>query len=83
MPTKSEFEEVPKEDGSTSKKLHVEFTNGSLEQLEDLAKFFDVKGDPSEVVKLAISFLQNVKDRSTAQKDVKTRISCQIPDRSR
>lgn len=64
MPTKAELEEVPKEDGSTSKKLHVEFTNGSLDQLETLALFFHVNGGPSEVIQLAISFLQNIKDRN-------------------
>lgn len=73
MPTKSELEEVPTQDGSTSKKLHVEFTNGSLEQLEDLAKFFNVQGGPSEVVQLAISFLQNLKDKNT--KDERPNIS--------
>lgn len=68
MPIKSETEEIPKEDGSTGKKLHVEFTNGSLEQLQDLAKYFNVSGDPSEVVQLGISFLQNIKDRNTPKK---------------
>lgn len=68
MPTSSQIEEVPTEDGSAREKLHVEFTNGSLEQLRDLASFFDVKGDPSEVVKLGISFLQNIKDRSDPNK---------------
>jgi hypothetical protein len=66
MPTSAQLEEVPAEDGSTSEKLHVEFTNGSLQQLRELGAFFDVKSDdPSEVVKLAISFLQNLKDRSS------------------
>lgn len=69
MPTSSQLEEVPKDDGSTIEKLHVEFTNGSLEQLRDLAKFFDIKGDPSEVIKLAISVLQNAKDRSMVKSE--------------
>lgn len=69
MPTSSQMEEVPKEDGSTSKKLHVEFTNGSLEQLQELAKFYNINGDVSEVVTLGISFLQNIKDKNTAKKD--------------
>jgi hypothetical protein len=67
MPTSSQLEEISKDDGSTIEKLHVEFSNGSLKQLRDLADFFDVdKHDPSEALKLAISFLQNVKDRSTS-----------------
>jgi len=70
MPTKSEIEEVPKEDGSTSKKLHVEFTNGSLEQLQDLAEFFKTSS-PSEIIELGISFMQNIKDRSTSQEQDK------------
>lgn len=66
MPTQSHIEETPKEDGTTTEKLHVEFTNGSLQQLRELGDFFDVKSnDPSEVVKLAISLLQNLKDKSS------------------
>jgi hypothetical protein len=64
MPTSSHLEEIPSEDGSSRERLNVEFTNGSLQQLRELADFFEIKGDPSEVVKLGISFLQNVKDRS-------------------
>lgn len=57
------MEETPKDDGTTVEKLHIEFTNGSLKQLRELGEFFDVKSnDPSEVVQLAISFLQNIKD---------------------
>lgn len=66
MPLSSQMEDVPKEDGSTSKKLHVEFSNGSLQQLEDLGEYFGVAGGPPEVVQLAISFLQNLKDKRTA-----------------
>ena len=67
MPLSSQMENVPTEDGTTSKKLHVEFTNGSLRQLEDLGKFFGVKdNDPSEVLQLAISFLQNIKDKKSS-----------------
>lgn len=72
MPTQGHLEETPKEDGTTSEKLSVEFTNGSLKQLRELGEFFEIKGDPSEVVKLAISFLQNLKDRSTLKKEKET-----------
>ena len=65
MTTQSHLEEESKDDGTTAQKLVVEFSNGSLQQLNDLGSFFGVKdADPSEVVKLAISFLQNLKDRS-------------------
>lgn len=68
MPTSSQLEEVPAEDGSTSERLHVIFTNGSLQQLRELGEFFDVQSkDPSEVVKLAISFLQNLKEKSSSK----------------
>lgn len=64
------MEDIPKEDGSTAKKLHVEFTNGSLEQLEQLAAYYKVpQTDVSEVVKLGISLLQNLKDRGATGKD--------------
>jgi len=64
MPTDNHFEDTVLDNGEASKKLVVEFTNGSLQQLEDLADFFDVKDDnPTEVVKLGISFLQNIKDK--------------------
>jgi hypothetical protein len=65
MPQTGHIEETPSEDGSTVEKLHVEFSNGSLEQLRNLGKYFGVESDdPSEVVTLGISFLQNIKDRS-------------------
>lgn len=70
MPMNADLEETPKEDGTTIEKLHVEFTNGSLQQLRELGDFFEVKNasaDPSEVVKLAISFLQNLKDRTSSR----------------
>lgn len=70
MPTKSELEEVPREDGSTGKKLHVEFSNGSLEQLEELAKYYNVPNqDVAEVVQLGISLLQNFKEKGRQEKD--------------
>lgn len=68
MPIQSDMQETPKEDGTTTERLHVEFTNGSLQQLRELGEFFDVKSDdPSEVVKLAISLLQNLKDKSSSE----------------
>jgi len=64
MPTNNHYEDTILDNGEPSKKLVVEFTNGSLEQLKELAQFLEVADDnPSEVVKLGISFLQNIKDR--------------------
>lgn len=68
MPLQSHTDKVTKDDGTQAEMLSVEFTNGSLEQLRDLGQFFNVQStDPAEVVKLAISFLQNLKDRSLNQ----------------
>jgi len=64
MTAEGHIESAPNKDGKEVETLYMEFTNGSLEQLRDLAKFFDVKDEnPAEVVKLGISFLQNVKER--------------------
>lgn len=66
MAVNSHTDEIPKDDGTKSEKLSMEFTNGSLQQLRELGVHFNVQGDdPAEVVKLAISFLQNLKDRWT------------------
>lgn len=64
MPADARIEETTKDDGTTIERLHIEFTNGSLKQLRELGTFFKVENeDPSEVVQLAISFLQNIKDK--------------------
>lgn len=64
MTAEGHIEETPNEDGKQVEKLHIEFTNGSLAQLRELASFLDVPNDdPTEVVKLGISFMQNLKDR--------------------
>lgn len=64
MPTDAHIEETAKDDGTVAETLHIEFTNGSLEQLRTLSDFFDVKDkNPSEVVTLGISFLQNLKEK--------------------
>lgn len=68
MPLNAHTDEVTKDDGTKAEVLSVEFTNGSLQQLRDLGMFFKVQSDdPAEVLKLAISFLQNLKDRSLNQ----------------
>lgn len=65
MPINSQIEKVTDDNGDTVEKLHIEFSNGALAQLKELAEFFDTKNnDPTESIKLAISLLQNIKDRS-------------------
>jgi|GEM_PF-2387489 len=69
----SHIEKTMKDDGTTVEKLIMEFSNGSLKQLRELGKFFDVKGNsPSEVILLGISLLQNFKDKSTLEPSATT-----------
>ncbi len=70
MPTQSHIEETPKDDGTVSKKLIVEFSNGSLEQLRNLATFFAVKdNDPYQTIIFAISVLETVKENRQKSKE--------------
>jgi len=70
MPTQSHIEEESKDDGSTREKLVVEFSNGSLQQLRDLAEFFNIKdNDPYETINLAIGFLEKIKENNDKKKD--------------
>lgn len=70
MPTKHTIEEEAKDDGSTREKLVVEFSNGSLDQLRDLANFFKIKEtDPYEAIMLAIGFLEKIKENNEKSKD--------------
>lgn len=66
MPTRSHLDSEQTEDGSTREKLIVEFSNGSLQQLRDLAKFFDIDDDdPYKVLELGVGFLESVKQRQS------------------
>ena len=49
------------ENGEEKECLRLDFTNGSLQQLNELAPFLKVQ-DPAEVVKIAISYIQRLKD---------------------
>lgn len=63
MPTQHAIRQEPKDDGSTREKLEVEFSNGSLEQLRDLAVYFKVpNNDPYEAVMFAIGVLEKIKE---------------------
>lgn len=48
-------------DGIDTRKLVVTFTNGSIEQIEELKNFFKLE-ECLDVIKLGISFLQRLKD---------------------
>lgn len=64
MPANSHTETTSNEDGTTSEKLIVEFSNGSLQQLKDLAEFFDSTGkDPYKVLETGIALLQRIKEQ--------------------
>ena len=64
MTADGHIEKKANKNGEKVDTLSIEFTNGSLEQLKELANYFNVDNDdPTEVVKLGISFMQNVKDR--------------------
>lgn len=55
------------EDGEEKDCLRIDFTNGALEQLEDL-KSLVKSNDPVDVIKAAISLMQNIKDSETKAK---------------
>lgn len=67
MPTKS-TETVIHEDGSDKEALQIVFTNGSLQQLKDLAPLLNVK-TPAEVVEKAIGLVEAVKHLNEQSKD--------------
>lgn len=59
-------EKIIKDGGTEKKGFSVTFTNGTLEQLEELKEFFK-KADKLEVIKLGISVLQQAKEAKEAQ----------------
>lgn len=66
MPLESHMESKQNEDGTTMETLVVEFSNGSLQQLRDLAKFFKIEGDdPYKAIEFAIGFLETIKERGS------------------
>jgi len=69
MPTQSHIEETAKDDGTVSKKLVVEFSNGSLDQLKDIAKFLKIPNeDPYMAITFAIGFLEKIKEDNKNKK---------------
>lgn len=59
-------EKIVKEGGIEKKGFSVTFTNGTLQQLEELKDFFK-KSDKLEIIKLGISVLQNAKEAQEKQ----------------
>lgn len=49
------------EEGQEKEAFQVTFTNGALQELEELAKYFHTK-DLTEVVKIAIGVVQKLKE---------------------
>lgn len=62
-------EKTISENGEDKSGLAVYFTNGALQQLHELKEFFSAQSD-LETVKLAISFLQRIKENETSKKDI-------------
>ena len=60
-------DEIIKEEGQDKNAYTVSFTNGAKEQLDELQKFFDASNH-TETVKLAISFLQRIKENEEEKK---------------
>ena len=60
MPVTGKNEKV-QEEGQEKDAYSVSFTNGAKEQLDELQRFFKAS-DATETVKLAISFLQRIKE---------------------
>lgn len=55
------------EEGKERNVLSVEFSNGALEQLEDLRGFFQWK-EKTDPIKFGISLLQKVKEQKEQEK---------------
>lgn len=66
MPTRGEQTTVLDKDGTEREAVQITFTNGSLQQLKELAPFLKVS-DPSQVVEKAIGIIQQLKDLEEAQ----------------
>lgn len=60
-------EKVICENGEDKQGVAVYFTNGALQQLQELKAFFHVSSD-LETVKVAISFLQQIKEQRESLK---------------
>ena len=75
MPTESHIEGTTKDDGTQAEKLVVEFSNGSLQQLRELAAAFDIEDDdPYKALELAIGLLESIKDKAQDSKQDKSKI---------
>lgn len=64
-------EKIISENGEEKAGVAVYFTNGALQQLQELKSFFQAQSD-LETVKIAISFLQQIKEQREATKKVES-----------
>jgi len=71
MPVTAQTEISRGNNGKEEEKLIVEFTNGALQQLKDLAHFYDSpSNDLSKIVQLGISMLELLRQKDqVGQKD--------------
>jgi len=67
MPVTGEEKKI-NENGIEKDAFILSFTNGAVGQLDELKSFFK-KGDKLEIVKMAISFLQLMKEQDEKRKD--------------
>ncbi len=66
MSTKSTNTTV-EEEGINKEALQITFTNGSLQQLKELAPFLKVT-EPADVIKKAIAIIQDIKEMEDKRK---------------
>lgn len=69
MPVTSKNETV-QEEGQEKQAITFTFTNGAKQQIEELQAFFK-QPDSLEIIKLAISVLQKVKEMEEQKRDEK------------
>lgn len=71
MPITAETKISKDSSGNQEEKLLVEFTNGALQQIKDLAEFYEVpKDDLPKLIQLGISMLELLRQNGqVGQKD--------------
>jgi hypothetical protein len=77
MPTTEEKKLVKNEDGKDTLEYNFKFTNGAVEQLEELKKYFN-KNELIEIIELGISVLQRAKDTNIINQSMQSDDSKQV-----
>jgi cation transport regulator ChaB len=67
MPHKGQKTTV-KEDGQEKEAYQITFTNGALEELEDIAKSLNTADDLDTAVRVAIAYLKNTLEKNNKHK---------------